>query len=482
MHEMNIFQLIKKETALLADKIAVVEGEKTISYGRLVAQVEHFARTLKSKGIQRFHRVGFICPNSIDYILVSLAVLSLDAVIVPLSPEHTQEEIEDVVHQMDTEFVITTPGAYQARNSEPLELDGLHRLDIIRHESQRQLPQEYYDINPAFIRFSSGTTGDSKGVALSHESIMERTDLAGEGMRITSSDNIGWILSMSFHFVVTILLFLRRGATIAILNHPFEESLIAAMQKMKLTVLYASPFHYDVFTKSAVITRESFGSVRLAISTAIKLPQEIYHGFKEKFGFKLTEAYGIIEVGLPFIAAGEDYLDDATLGPPLPGYQVAIHQPDESGVGEILLKGKGMLDAYFHPWRGRRQALMDGWFNTGDLGRLDDTGALTIVGRKKNVINFAGMKVFPEEVESVINQHPQVVESMVYGEPHGRFGHLPVAWVVARDGHGDKLDVEDLRAHCYRRLARYKAPKSFEVVSDIPKTKSGKIIRRWNHG
>ena len=108
----------------------------------------------------------------------------------------------------------------------------------------------------------------------------------------------------------------------------------------------------------------------------------------------------------------------------------------------------------------------------------NDDDNLIITGRKNNVINFVGMKVFPEEVESVINQHPQVSESLVYGEKHSRYGYLPVAQVVAKEGEGDKLDVNNLRGYCYRRLAQYKTPKSFVQVDKIPKTRSGKIIRR----
>jgi acyl-CoA synthetase (AMP-forming)/AMP-acid ligase II len=134
-----------------------------------------------------------------------------------------------------------------------------------------------------------------------------------------------------------------------------------------------------------------------------------------------------------------------------------------------------MLDAYYSPWRGRDEILTDGWFKTGDLGKIDPDGFLTIVGREKDVINFVGMKIFAQEVESVLNQHPQVKESLLYGAVHAEYGQLPIAKIVVR--HDSDLDANDLRRFCYQRLAQYKVPKDFEFVDSLPKTASGKIKR-----
>ena len=198
--------------------------------------------------------------------------------------------------------------------------------------------------------------------------------------------------------------------------------------------------------------------------------------FQAKFGFELTEAYGIIEVGLPFIrlAGGKD--KRGSVGKPLPDFEIAIQNKDADGVGEISIRGKGMLDAYYSPWQGRDDILSDGWFKTGDLGKIDRDGFLFIVGRAKDVINFVGMKVFAQEVETVLNRHPHVKESLVYGASHAQYGQLPMAKVVLREGNG-VVDANDLRRFCYQHLARYKVPKDFEFVESIPKTASGKIKR-----
>ena len=476
---MNIFEIIREDTRDFAEKTAVIEGDAMLSYGSLFSSADTIASSLREKGVDRFQRVGLLCGDSIDYITASLAVLSLSAVIVPMSPDQSDNEIQDIIGRISLDYLIFEKGAYQEDGSEILPSEGLLKKEL--RMFKRDVPElpdsEYYRINPAFIRFSSGTTGASKGVVLSHEAIIERTDAADRGLRITSEDTVLWVLSMSFHFVVTILLFLRRAATIVLCGHGFPESLIEGITDHKGTFIYASPFHYNVLIRSDLLSPGSLSNIRLAISTAMKLPGAIADQFYAKFGFELAEAYGIIEVGLPFINLLSGGKSREGVGRPLPDYEVEIAGKDPEGIGEIYIRGKGMFDAYFSPWQGRESVLKNGWFNTGDLGKIDNDGHLIIVGRKKDVINFAGMKVFPYEVESVLNEYPFVKESMVYGVSHPQYGQLPIARLVLKNGAAGDLDLNDLRRFCYHRMSRYKVPKDFQIVDALPKTASGKVKR-----
>lgn len=475
---MNIYELIRQQADKQPNSAAVIEGEDRISYGRLIIAAEQFGEALRQRGVTRLHRVGLLCDDSIDYIIASLGILSLSAVIVPISPEQTQDEIETVVETIDVDFLVAEPGLRKGGFAEPLRSAGLvkKQFTIVKRTLRERPKAEYYRVNPAFIRFSSGTTGTSKGVVLSHEAIIERTDAADRGLRITSDDVILWVLSMSFHFVVTILLFLRRGATIVLCGHQYPKSLIEGIKVHKGTFIYASPFYYSLLSRTEALPPDSLQHIRLAVSTTMKLPENIAEEFHRKFGFELTEAYGIIEVGLPFIRLSGGADKRGSVGRPLPDYEIKLDKADAEGVGEIRIRGKGMLDAYYTPWQGRDDILTDGWFKTGDIGKIDGDGFLFIVGRDKDVINFVGMKVFAQEVEAVLNQHPNVKESLVYGAPHREYGQLPVAKVVLNEQNGGG-DVNELRRFCYQRLAQYKVPKDFEFVDQLPRTASGKIKR-----
>jgi long-chain acyl-CoA synthetase len=383
------------------------------------------------------------------------------------------DEVAAILERMDAHFLW---GETEAPGAAPIAVFG-RTLFLTRRAARATIPSDCAAMNPAFIRFSSGTTGDSKGVLLSHESILARTAAADRGLRMRPGDVVIWVLSMTFHFVVTILLFLRRGATIVLCSHAsFPESFTEALARHRATLLYASPFHYHVLAHSAAVRPEALAAVRLAVSTAMKLAPDVAAAFAAKFGFPLCEAYGIIEVGLPFIAEAGAAHADGSVGKALPDYELRIFNPDGDGAGEIGIRGPGMFDAYVSPWQPREQVLREGWFMTGDVGRLDGDGRLFIVGRTKHVINFAGMKIFPYEVEAVLDGHPAVRESLVYGLPHPQYGQLPAATIVPRDPAAPPEPAE-LRRFCYARLAPYKVPKEFVMAQALERTTSGKLRR-----
>ena len=473
MARANIARTIFQDTEARVDKTALVEGARSVAYRELAQTVGRLAAELEKRGVRPLDRVAFLCADSIDYVLLSLAILSLDAAIVPISPGLMSDECAalldhlDVAHFLADEAVAPDPAA-----GAPFRTPDLARsFRLVAFPPRRPQPAGYADLRPAFIRFSSGTTGASKGVVLSHETILDRTDAANDGLRIVPADVVGWVLSMSFHFVVTILLFLRKGATIVLCGDPLPQALVDALQAHPLTVLYASPIHYRLLAESPALSAAAFRSLRLAVSTAIQLPEAIARRFHERFGIRLAEAYGIIEVGLPFIHAPEASAYDGRVGHPLPSYEIRLAEN-----GEVLIRGKGLFDAYFSPWQPRRELAPDGWFHTGDLGEIASDGSLRLVGRCKAVINFSGMKIFPQEVEAVLNQFPGVMESLVYGEPHPEFGQLPQAKLMLRPD-AAPLDIHALRAFCRTHLTPHKIPKAFEVVAALPKTASGKIRR-----
>jgi long-chain acyl-CoA synthetase len=478
MKPCNLVELIRAETSSVREKLAIMDGPVELTYAQLLSAVDRVADTLVAQGVKPLERVAFLCEDCADYIIGSLAILRVGAVVVPVSPSLMGDELEQVLDRMDVHALVYDTAIHSRTAGRELESAGLYArvFGLFRRDARDDLPPEYAHLNPAFIRFSSGTTGTSKGILLSHETIVSRTDAADHGMHITDRDVVIWVLSMSFHFVVTILLYLRRGATIMICRQPFPESFLDAAKRRRGTVFYASPFHYHTLAMSPLVPADCLSNVRLAISTAMKLSDETAAAFAKKFGFELVEAYGIIELGLPFINASDGRRKRGGVGRIQPGYEVRIDKPDAESAGVIQIRGPGMFDAYVSPWRNREAVLADGWFDTGDVGRIDEDGDLFILGREKNVINFVGMKIFPYEVEDVVASHPAVKECLVYGTAHPQFGHLPCVQIVLKDGVA-KPDVKELRRFCYERLAEHKVPKEYVFVGHLDRTASGKVKR-----
>jgi len=470
----NIYETIKDEARCRSeagegDRSALRDGECTLTYTSMFVAVDSLAVALASSGVGRSSRVVLLCGDGIDYVVASLAVLSLAGVIIPVAAASSKSEVDEVRSRIDADYLFYDRKLWDGDGCPmPVECRFGRHLSLSARHATAPTP-EFVALNPAFVRFSSGTTGTSKGVLLSHETVIERTDAADRGLEITSSDTVLWVLSMSYHFVVSILLFLRRGATIRLCHAGFPLGLLDAVKEGDGTFIYAAPFHYHTMCQSSGFAPDSLRGIRMALSTAIKLENEVALSFAEKFGCELAEAYGIIEVGLPFVNRADRRVQGA-VGHILPDYEMKLENRGDDGIGEICIRGKGMFDAYLSPWCVHAK---DEWFQSGDLGRIDDSGALFIVGRRKSVINFMGMKVFPDEVEAILNAHPAVKESLVYAVPHARYGQLPYAWIVR----ATDIDVQELKAYCCERLSPYKVPKGFGWVDTLPRTKSGKLRR-----
>jgi long-chain acyl-CoA synthetase len=484
MKQPNITKLIRAQCTELASE-AVVEGDFFASYQQLFNDIDTVKQQLEAIGLQRGMAVALLLPDSYRYIVVSLAMLELECAIIPVPINTPKGEIESALQCVKVNYILFDQAYYEHSAAVSLIVTGSEAVPLLIAKLTAEIKRYQLPHNdiPAFIRFSSGTTGQRKGVVLSHRSIIARTAAANKRLKITPDDTVLWVLDMSFHFVVTILLFLRNRATIVIAGGSMPEIIADGMQRRVITVIYATPFHYRLMNQMTMFELTLFEQVRLAISTAMKLPFNVATAFKAKYGFALKQAYGIIEVGLPFINSSTADDKFASVGTILPDYELKLVDPDEQGRGGIMLKGPGMFDAYLEPFALAENIMTDGWFDTGDIGRLDDEGFLFIVGRMKNMINFIGMKIFPDEVEQLLLTSPLIAEVKVFGKPHHTFGEIPVAEVIIKKsvaGLHEREIIRALKTFCYQNLPDYSVPKEFKLVAEISKTASGKILRRTN--
>lgn len=450
---------------------AVIAGPRVVTYGELRTSSAPVAAAIRAAAekLGRRPRVGLHCPNGIDYIILSIGILLADACLVPLAEELTAAEREDIIATTSLDLIV--------RRSATDQPDA---FDILTPETVAppRFPEDaFQSLAPAFIRFSSGTTGHSKGVVLSHASLLARITAANRGLQLGPADRVLWMLPMAHHFAVSIVLYLHAGAVTILESSPAREDILATAEKHQATVIYGSPFHFALLAADAGPFR--WPSLRLPVATAAALPESTARAFEARFKQPIIQGLGIIEVGLSVLNLDAPSTKPAALGKPLPDYEVRLldedgHEVPDNTPGEFHVRGPGLLDAYLVPWN--PSPLRDGFFASGDLVVGDADGHLTLVGRKKSLINVAGMKVFPEEVEACLDAHPAIRRSRVSAIDHPHMGQIPVAEIIPADP-AHPPHPGELQKHCRAFLSAYKVPFRFRIVDALPLTASGKLRR-----
>jgi long-chain acyl-CoA synthetase len=474
---MNLVDFVHVSARSHARRPAItdVRSGHHLDYAGLEREVERVRAFLAGEGVKAGHRIGLLAPNATAYLPAAFGLLATGACLVPIAANLTPSEIARITSEVEVNGCFAAPGSGGGRALGGGECDGFTFEWLTRDVEG---PEALHRLNAAFIRFTSGTTADRKGVVLSHEATTARVEAADRVLRFTGDDRVLWVLPLAYHFAVTIVAYVRAGAHVLLCPDTFPATVVDSIRRLRATVLYASPLHFE--RMSNLPSTGPLSDVRLALSTSAPIAPAVMDRFEATYGIPVGQAYGIIEAGLPAINTGAVGLPARSVGRVVPGYEIAVLSDKGESLpagtsGEIGVRGDGLFSAYYTPWRLRQDIARDGWFLTGDIGRIENDGAVYLEGRKKAVIFVAGLKFFPEEVEECINQFPGVTESRVYGAPHSRLGQVPLAEVVFAT---PTPDLEGLKAHCARALSPYKVPTTFTVVAATAKTPGGKILRR----
>lgn len=455
---MNIVDLIFQRST--ATDTAVISPEQRLTFGELESRMIDCARRMGADAAwpsKDRPRIGLDAPSGADYIVAALSILRQDACFVPIPGELTATERAQLAKSTALDAIVHAKSAEE------------WRIEPVTHD----LPPAFDEValtalNPAFIRFSSGTTGAAKGIVISHETLLGRITAANEGLRIGPNDRVLWVLPMAHHFAVSIVLYLYHGATTILAPASDPKVMIDMMREHGATVMYGSPYHYTML--SGQPEAAALGSLRLAVSTAFTLTEEVAALFVGKTGLHLTQSMGIIEAGLPVLNLEHAKDKPTSIGKPLPAFEIKLDD------GELLLRGPGIFDAYLTPWQPREAVLRDGWFATGDIAEMDDAGCLFLRGRVRSVINVGGLKCFPEEVEAVLLTHPDVKAVRVSARAHPALGAMPSAEIIPQNTSAPP-PAGELRKLCQERLSAYKVPLFYTFVSELPLTASGKLRR-----
>lgn len=458
---------------------AIFDEYGTLSFAQLFQETEALKNKLQELGVTEGMGVGVMARNGRNFISGIFAVMGCGATVMPMSHQLKTNEIDEILSEAQLHAVMDDQHGVCPIEGKteliPMNVESFRFAFTNVSKAQVFAPHVQH---PAFIRFTSGTTGKSKGVIISNQSAIERVDSANKVLKLGVGDTVVWVLPMAYHFVVSILLYIRYGAAIAIAKDFLPKNIIDITNAHKGTLLYASPMQIRLLASNT--DADLMPSLKMVISTSAAISGDICKAFKNRFHKDVSQAYGIIEIGLPMINYIKSDEHPDAVGYALPDYSVAILDDDFNpvpcgSVGRLAIKGPGMFDAYLTPPLMRNEVLKNGYFLTADFASKTKDGLVKVEGREKSMLNIGGNKVFPEEVEGILETIPEIKLARITGAPHPLMGQIVQAEVVLYEG--KTIDIEEVLTYCRQRLSTYKIPQRLKVVDELPMTGSGKLLR-----
>src|SRR6266542_4463025 len=450
---MNIAHNLERSARQHAARTALVFGDRRWTFAELDRAASRVAAGLRALGLQAGDRIGVHLPNSPEFVLTYYAANKIGVVPIALNVTYATEELAYIVNDGEAAAVVTAPAVAG-------QLPAADRMPSVRHVIREVAAIDGDDTLRAMdldrgetcgILYTSATTGRPKGVMLTHENVVSNTWATNHHLLMTPGD-VGLCALPLFHcfcqnFSMNALV--NAGATLVLHERFALEEFLAALGAYRVTLLYAVPTMYILLLASD-LSRYDLSSLRLCFSAAASLPNETERQWKARTGHDIRQGYGLTECS-PFASYNHDTAFRAgSIGTPIENVEMKVVDPAtgrEVGDGE-----------------------------PGEIGYRDPDGYFYIVDRVKDMINVSGFKVFPREVEEVLFLHPAVKEAAVLGRPDPVRGEAVKAFVVLKEG--QSADAGSLRALCRERIASYKVPEEIEFIGALPKSPTGKILKK----
>jgi long-chain acyl-CoA synthetase len=480
--------------------VAIVYGEERVTWADLADRVDRLAAGLGAAGIAAGDPVALVLPNSPAFVVSALAVTGMGAVVAAFNPLFKADELEYCFRNSGVRAVIADQAGIAVsapiveRWDETVRLvttgpagRGLLAFDwLIAQHSASRLPARAADEDFEF-QYSSGSTGRPKRVARTHGQCWAEADGFKVAVEITPDDRIFCAAPLfhSYSMGACFATFIRTGSALVIMEDPnpfilHRDRALELIERHRATIFPGVPFNYRLLAE--LDTPADLSSLRMCYSAGTPLPRPVFDAFLERHGIAVRQVYGSTETGVMTINLDPDPVATAaSVGTPVPGMRATIVDDDGEALppgeeGELAVSGPAVAHGYADDEEQTRAAFRDGWYFTGDVGRIDAEGRVFITGRKKLFIEVAGHKVDPVEVEDVLEEHPKVREAVVVGV-RGRVEgeEIVKAAVVPVDG----CEERELIGHCRERLANFKVPQIVEFREEIPKSPVGKILRKY---
>ncbi len=497
---MNLARELVDTARRYGPKPAVIFENRIYTFGEFDAEVERCAGLLRGLGITKGDRVALQLPKCMEFVSLHLAALSIGAVTLPLNPAYTPAELDYFLRDSGAALFVTDEAGFRRARNVLDSIRGLlvRLIDGSDETADLALGREPTESNAssardyptgpddmAVICYTSGTTGRSKGAMITHRNLVTNMRALNEAWHWTAEDILLHALPL-FHvhgLFVALHGGLYAGSTIAMLDAFESERVWKTIEAERCTIFMGVPTMYRRLTAAwdALGRTPDLSSMRVFISGSAPLSETLFHRFEHTTGFRILERYGMTETGMNT----SNRIDPAdripkSVGFPLPGVEIRVVDsemndlpPDK--VGEVLIRGHNVFGGYWSMPDKTAESFNEGWFTSGDLGYLDGTGRLFLVGRAKELIITGGYNVYPKEIENVLDGVEGVRESAVVGLPDEDFGERVTAVVVAESNAVQSEEV--LIRLCKERLAGYKCPKNILFVDALPRNAMGKILK-----
>ena len=494
-------ELLRRHATARGGKCAFRDAQSSVTYAELHARTGNLAGHLADIGVAPDDTVAIMLPNSVAWVESSFAITRAGAIGVPISYDATEAEISYRLADADCKAVITTAerGDLFARlqaaapNLKTLIVTdrGACSAEALSYNKLIGTPPQSPPRDPAllhetaYILYTSGTTGRAKGVRLTVHGMLWVT--AACWTPITGLSERDCVLSPlplfhSYALNLSVMSILATGATEYIMEKFSTSEAVRLLKSGEFTYFPGVPtmFHY-LLQATRGATNVRFPNLRLCVSAGAIMPATLNREFESHLGVPLLDGYGITETSTMVTMnwpTGSRVM--GSCGIPVPGLAVRVVDLKGEDVapgqeGELIVHGPNVMLGYHNKPGETQKALHNGWYHTGDLAKSDDNGFLTITGRLKELIIRGGQNIAPAEIEEVVNTFAAVLDCAVVGVPHEHLGEVPALFVVPRPG--KTLENEALLTHCRAQLSAYKVPHSVQVIGEIPRTGSGKIIR-----
>jgi acyl-CoA synthetase (AMP-forming)/AMP-acid ligase II len=478
------------------DKPAIVDGltGRTLSYRELAADVRRVGWGLQQRGVRKGDVLAMCCPNSPDFPVAYYAALSVGAVVTTMNPMATAEDVAGQLEHSGARWLVTTPELLE-KLALAVAVAGLDDVFVFGEaEGATPFAALREDEGPADVKaspddvallpYSSGTTGLPKGVVLTHRALVASVCGTRPAHRVGPDDVIVAVLPF-FHIYgmqVTMNLALAAGATVVTTPRFELESFLRIVQDWRVTRADLVPPILLALAKDPAVERYDLSSLRVITSGAAPLGEDLARLCAERLDCRVKQAYGMTELGGGTHFGPDDGQDrPESIGRPLPGVECRVvdcatgADVGAGHPGQLLVRARGAMRGYLANDTATALTVdADGWLRTGDIVRADADGWFVVVDRVKELIKYKGYQVAPAELEAVLVSHPAVADAAVVASPDEEAGEVPKAFVVLSAA----VAEEDLMAFVADRVAPYRKVRRLEVVEQIPKSPSGKILRR----